>query len=833
MRVPVSWLRDYTDLPEGVTARDLAAALVGLGLEVETVDSVGADISGPIAVGRVLSIEELTGFKKPIRHCRVDVGGANGTGEPQNIVCGARNFGEGDLVVVALPGAELPGGFAISSRKTYGRVSEGMICSAAELELWEDHTGIVVLPAGSAEPGEDAYGLLGLREDVLDIAVTPDRGYALSMRGVAREAATAYGAAFRDPADAAPAGTPGGGYPAAVADPAICSRYVLHGVTGFDPEAPTPAWMKRRLALAGVRSISLAVDITNYVMLELGQPLHAWDRSALSGPVEVRLARSGEKLETLDHVTRALDSDDILITDDSGPINLAGVMGGAATEIGLSSTDVLVEAAHFAETHIARASRRHQLSSESSRRFERGVDSALQPAAAARAVRLLAELGGGEIDRGYTHIADESAAGPRPIAVAADLPDRVAGVSYGTGRVRAALERVGCTVEEDAGGLRVTPPTWRPDLTDPNDLAEEVVRIEGYDNIPSIPPRAPAGRGLTAGQRLRRSVCRRLAATGFTEVLTYPFMGERDLDGLQVGADDPRRNALRLSNPLSEDEPLLRTTLLPGLLKTLVRNVGRGFNDVALFETALVYIPRPGAPDSAPMLRVDRGPTPEERESLAGALPDQPRRVGAVLAGDREPGGWQGPGSPATWADAIETAREVARSANAELVVRAAQFAPWHPGRCAALYVRIGGEERLVGHAGELHPRTVAAYGLPERTAAAEIDLDAVEEAGGPATAPHVSGYPVALQDVALVVEEGVPAADVEGALRAGAGDLLEDVRLFDVYTGEQVGEGRRSLAYSLRFRAPDRTLAAEEIAGARDAAVAAAAERTGAVLRG
>ncbi|QBI55089.1 phenylalanine--tRNA ligase subunit beta [Streptomonospora litoralis] len=834
MRVPVSWLTDYTDLPADTTARDLADRLIALGLEVETVDRVGADITGPVSVGRVLDIEELTGFKKPIRYCRVDVGAANGTGEPQHIVCGARNFGAGDLVVVALPGAELPGGFAIGARKTYGRVSEGMICSAAELQLWEDHTGIIVLPAGSAEPGGDAYGLLGLREDVLDIAVTPDRGYALSVRGVAREAATAYGTDFRDPADVEAAGTPGDGYPAAVADSAICSRYVLHGVTGFDPEAPTPLWMKRRLALTGVRSVSLAVDVTNYVMMELGQPLHAWDRSALRGPIEVRLARPGEELETLDHVKRALDPDDILITDESGPINLAGVMGGVTTEIGLSSTDVLVEAAHFADTHIARASRRHQLSSESSRRFERGVDSAVQPAAATRAVRLLAELGGGAVDAGYTDIADEAAAAPQPIDIAADHPDRIAGVAYGRERVVRRLQQVGCTVEQEgAAMLRVTPPTWRPDLGDPNDLAEEVVRIEGYDAVPSIPPRAPAGRGLTPSQRLRRSVGSRLAATGFTEVLAYPFMGQRDLDGLQADGDDVRRTALRLANPLSEDEPLLRTTLLPGLSKTLVRNVGRGFNDVALYEIGLVYLPRPDAPGRAPMLAVDRGPTADEAESVARALPDQPRRVGAVLAGDREPGGWQGAGRPATWADAVETAREVARSANAELIVRAAHYAPWHPGRCAALYVRIGGAERLVGHAGELHPRAVSAYGLPQRTVAVEVDLDAVEAAGEPVAAPHVSGYPVALQDVALVVPDGVPAADVEQALRAGAGELLEGVRLFDVYTGEQVGEGRRSLAYSLRFRAPDRTLETEEIARARDAAVAAAAERTGAVLRG
>ncbi|MBB6171070.1 phenylalanyl-tRNA synthetase beta chain [Nocardiopsis mwathae] len=847
MRVPVSWLREYVELPADVTARGLAAELIAAGLEVETVDEVGADISGPIVVGRVLEIEELTGFKKPIRHCRLDVGSANGTGEPQNVICGARNFAEGDLVVVALPGAELPGGFAIGARKTYGRVSEGMICSAAELDLWEDHEGIIVLPESAGEPGTDAYGLLGLREDVLDIAVTPDRGYALSMRGVARDAAAVYGVPFHDPAegldDPAAVGTPGAGYPASVTGPegasgaAICSTYVLRGATGFDADAATPLWMKRRLALTGVRSISLAVDVTNYVMMELGQPLHAWDRAKLRGPVEVRLARTGERLETLDHVKRGLDPDDILITDESGPINIAGVMGGLDTEIGLTSTEVLVEAAHFDDRHIARTSRRHQLSSESSRRFERGIDSRLQLAAATRAVRLLAELGGASVEDGYTHI--DLGAPREPITMAADLPGRIAGVAYPRDGVRRRLTEVGCTVAEspaDADVWRVTPPSWRPDLTDPNDLVEEVMRLEGYENIPAIPPRAPAGRGLTPSQRLRRAVGRGLAGAGFTEVLSYPFVGERDLDGLQLDADDDRRRAVKLANPLNDDEPLLRTTLLPGLFKTLVRNVGRGLADVALFETGLVYASKPGAPERAPMLRVDRGPTAEELASVEAALPDQPRRVGAVLAGDREPSGWWGEGRAATWADAVQAAREVGRVAGVELTVRAAQHAPWHPGRCAALYAAApGGDaaEILVGYAGELHPRVIAAYGLPPRSVAMEVGLDRIEQAVTPVRAPAVSTYPVATQDVALVVDASVPSGDVEQALRDGAGELLESVRLFDVYTGAQVGDGRKSLAYTLRLRAGDRTLTAEESTAARDAAVAAATERTGAVLRG
>ncbi|MFV2198127.1 phenylalanine--tRNA ligase subunit beta [Nocardiopsis sp. LOL_012] len=828
MRVPMTWLREYVDLPSDVTARDLAARLTLAGLEVETVDELGSDITGPVVYGRILAIEELTGFKKPIRFCRVDVGAANGTGEPQEIVCGARNFSEGDLVVVCLPGAHLPGGFRIGARKTYGKTSAGMICSATELGLWEDHEGIVVLPEGFGEVGADAIGPLGLREDVLDIAVTPDRGYALSLRGVARDAAALYGADLRDPADIDVPEPAGEGCPATV-DARLCGRYVLRGVSGFDPEAPTPLWMKRRLHQSGVRPISLAVDVTNYVMLELGQPLHAWDRSTITGTLQVRAAARGEKLETLDHVKRTLDPDDIVIADDSGPVNIAGVMGGLTTEISLASTEVLVEAAHFEAMRIARTSRRHQLSSESSRRFERGVDSAVQLAAATRAVGLLAELGGASVEAAYTHV-DHSAV-REPIRIPADHASAVAGTDYPAGTAERWLRTMGCEVAADGDALAVVPPTWRPDLTDPNDLAEEVIRLEGYENIPSIPPVVPSGRGLTADQRLRRAVGRTLAATGYNEVLCYPFVGEHDLDGLQLAADDARRVSMRLANPLNEEEPLLRTTLLPGLLKTLARNVGRGFPDVALFEAGLVYRPKPGA-TRAPLLPVDRGPSAEELALIDAALPDQPRRVGAVLAGAAERRGWWGPGREALWADAIQAARDIARVAGVELEVEADEHAPWHPGRCAALYVRSGGERLLVGHAGELHPRTVKAFALPERTAAVEVELDRIERARGAVTAPRVSTYPVATQDVALIVDEAVPVGAVSAALAEGAGELLESIRLFDVYTGEQAGPGRKSVAFTLRFRAHDRTLTAEETGAAREAAVASAAERTGAVQR-
>ena len=394
--------------------------------------------------------------------------------------------------------------------------------------------------------------------------------------------------------------------------------------------------------------------------------------------------------------------------------------------------------------------------------------------------------------------------------------------------------------------LLVTPPSWRPDLTDPADLAEEVIRLEGYTGVPVRQPRAPAGRGLTERQKALRAISRTLAAAGFVEVHSDPFSPATEADSLMLAPEDPRRPAVRVANPLSEDQPQLRTTLLPGLFRTLVRNIGRGFGDVALFETGLVFLPRPGASGIAPILATDRGPTEEELATLAAALPDQPPRVAGVLAGNRELAGWWGPGRPETWADAIEAARSVCALSHLSFDVRAAAEAPWHPGRCAALYVRTTGastgehgeqpHEWLAGHAGELHPRVIAAYGLPPRTSAFELDfavLAAAAAASEPVRGPALPAYPLATQDVALVVPHEVPAAAVAAALQAGAGELLEEVRLFDVYTGAQLGDGRKSLAYTLRLRAADRTLTAAEATAARDAAVAEAARRTGAVLRG
>ncbi|MEU4496158.1 phenylalanine--tRNA ligase subunit beta [Streptomyces sp. NPDC023998] len=846
MRVPLSWLREYVDLPATETGRDVQTKLIAAGLEVETVEQLGAGLKGPLVVGKVLTIEELTEFKKPIRFCTVDVGMAGGisqaegsgggTGEPQEIVCGARNFSVGDKVVVALPGAVLPGDFAIAARKTYGRTSHGMICSGDELGMGDDGSGgIIVLPP-EVEVGTDAIELLELVDEVLDIAVTPDRGYCLSMRGVARETAIAYGLPLRDPALLDVPAPNAFGYPVQVGDPVGCDRFTARTVVGLDPEARSPIWLQRRLQKAGMRPISLAVDITNYVMLELGQPLHAYDRSRIDGPIGVRRAEQGEKLTTLDGTKRVLDAEDLVITDNRGPIGLAGVMGGANTEIADhddtagASTEVVIEAAHFDAVSIARAARRHKLSSEASKRFERGVDPQAAAAAAQRTVDLLVLLAGGTAEAGVTEIIAPSA--PRTVSMPADHPDRVAGVDYGRETVVRRLQEVGCDVygQDD---LVVTVPSWRPDLGAPNDLAEEVIRLEGYENLPSTLPRPPAGRGLTDRQRLHRRVGRALAGAGFVEAPNYPFVSDAVFDQLGLDAGDPRRTVVKLVNPLSDEEPALRTTLLPGLLAALRRNDGRGSHDLALFETGLVF--RPTGEETVPgELPVDRRPTDEEIAALNAALPHQPRRVATVLAGAREQAGWWGKGRPADWADAVESARTVAREAGVELTVRADQHAPWHPGRCAALYATVDGDETLVGHAGELHPRVIKALGLPERTCAMEVELDLLERAGeGVLQAPRISTFPVATQDVALVLPQDVPAAEVERVLREGAGELLESIRLFDVFTGEQIGEGKKSLAYALRFRAGDRTLTVEEASAARDAAVALATERTGAVLRG
>ncbi|MCK8645666.1 phenylalanine--tRNA ligase subunit beta [Mycobacterium colombiense] len=833
MRVPYSWLREIVAAGApgwDVAPAELEQALVRIGHEVEEVATLGP-VEGPLTVGRVTAIEELTGFKKPIRFCHVDVG----EGKDREIVCGATNFTVGDLIVAALPGTTLPGDFKIAARKTYGRNSDGMICSAAELGMGADHSGILVLPPGTADPGADAVAVLGLDDVVFHLAITPDRGYCMSLRGLAREVACAYDLDFVDPAQVVkPLPVNGEAWPLTVQPGTGVRRFALRPVTGIDPAAVSPWWLQRRLLLSGIRATSPAVDVTNYVMLELGHPMHAHDRKRITGSFGVRFARPGETVVTLDDIERKLEPADVLIVDDTATTAIGGVMGAASTEVRADSTDVLLEAAVWDPAAVSRTQRRLHLPSEAARRYERGVDPAISVAALDRCATLLADIAGGVVSDGLTDWRGDPPVGDSvtdwagtPIEISVDLPDRVAGVGYAPGVTARRLTQIGADVAERGDTLTVTPPSWRPDLVQPADLVEEVLRLEGLDVIPSVLPSAPAGRGLSAAQQRRRAIGKALAQSGYVEILPTPFLpaGVFDLWGLPD--DDPRRTTTDVLNPLEADRPHLATTLLPALLEALVRNVSRGLVDVSLY--ALAQVVRPTTDTRAvDLIPVDRRPTDAEIAVLDASLPRQPQHVAAVLAGLREHRGPWGPGRRAEAADAFEAVRIIARASGIDVRLRAAQQLPWHPGRCAEVLVG----DTPVGYAGQLHPAVIERSGLPKGTCALELDLDAMPIAAA-LPAPRVSPFPAVFQDVSLVVAADVPAQAVADAVREGAGELLEDLQLFDVFTGPQIGEDRKSLTFALRFRAPDRTLTEDDATAARDAAVRRAAEAVGAELRG
>lgn len=847
MRIPLSWLREFAQVPAGATAEDVMADLVKVGFEEEAVHRPTDALRGPVVVGQVLSlVKEPQSNGKTINWCRVRVvpegqeqtltGKGIDPSGVQGIVCGAHNFVEGDKVVVTLPGAVLPGDFHISARKTYGHMSAGMIASVRELGIGEDHDGILVLSRIGLDPeiGTDAMELLGLYDQAAEINVTPDRGYAFSIRGVAREYAHATGTVFTDPASKvnAPA-VLSGGYGVKINDDAPiygkpgCDRFVARTVRGVDATRPTPPWMSSRLRLAGIRSISLPVDISNYVMLELGQPLHFYDQNKLSGDIVVRRAVAGEKLTTLDGKERSLDPEDLLITDASGPIGVAGVMGGASTEVSDATTAVLIEAAHFEEVSIARSRRRHKLPSEASKRFERGVDWQVANIAAQRAVDLLVELAGGTADEAGTDVG--TAPDPVTIALPAEFPAARIGIDFTEEQIVTSLEDLGAVLDKTGAGWTVMAPSWRNDLETKEDLSEEVARLVGYDQIPATLPVAPPGRGLTRVQQQRRRLVQALADAGLTEVLAYPFVSKAANDTFGVAEEGAPRTAVKLANPISEEHGYLRTSVLPGLLEVAKRNHSRGFRDLAVFEAGMVFLPGDtlGTP-SIPPLGVK--PSDEVLDALYDGVPDQPLHVAAVLTGHDSPAAAGHTPRLWDWADALDIARLAGDVLGVELVVTQGRHQAFHPGRAAQLSLRSG---EVVGYAGELHPKLLAAHDMPARSVALELNADALFEAAADVVvARHISTFPVATQDVALVVPQDVPADDVLAALREGAGELLEDVALFDVYAGKGIEEGKKSLAFGLRFRANDRTLTADEASEARERAVATAAERFGAVQR-
>lgn len=840
MRVPLSWLGDFVDLPEDVTLEHVHAALVSVGFEEEDVHL--SEVTGPLVVGQVLEFTpEPQTNGKTINWCRIAVGPDFETNDDdvRGIVCGAHNFVVGDKVVVSLPGAILPGPFPIAARKTYGHVSDGMMASTRELGLGVEDGGILLLKNLGLDPeiGADAIPLLGLDDAAVEINVTPDRGYALSIRGVAREYSHATGAAFRDPAsEQDPA--PRQGFRVTVADEAPVrgrtgvTTFTTAVVRGIDVTRPTPPAIRSRLRLAGIRSISLPVDITNYVMVEFGQPLHAYDLDTVAGGFTVRRAAPGEKLTTLDGVERTLDPEDLLITDDDGPIGLAGVMGGARTEVGPSTTDVVIEAATFEPVGIARSARRHKLPSEASRRFERGVDPAVGRAAAERAVQLLVELAGGTADTLGSFL-DESTA-PAPIFLPEGRATSLIGVDYTASEVEESLLAIGATVENADAGWDVTPPTWRPDLTTSADLVEEVARITGYDRIPSVLPVAPPGRGLTRDQLLRRGVSASLASVGLTEVFAYPFVSTARNVGFAPTVLDAgvpvAVSPVRLANPLDSDAPEMRMSLLPGLLDTARRNLSRGLVDLGLYETGSVYYTEPGRALGTDFIPVGAArPSDDVLAALDASLPTQPRHLAILLIGstvDRQPGQ---DAHSADLADVLDALRVAARQVATEITVRQGRHASLHPGRTADVLV---GDE-VVGVAGELLPALALELDLPRTVVVAEIDLDRLIALSrvDPDPAP-ISGYPAATQDLSLVVGADAPAGEVLDTIVEGAGELLEQARLVDDYRGPGLDDDSKSLTFALRFRAVDRTLTQAEASEAKQGAVRLAGERFGATLR-
>lgn len=815
-----------------VDAQTLDTGFVRVGFETEGYAAI-PESTGPLVIARVEQIEELTGFKKPIRYCQVNVGDANGTGELQGIICGARNFQEGSIVVVSLPGAVLPGGFEIAARKTYDHISNGMICSAAELGFTDkQNKGIITLDESFADKiGQDARGLIGVNDTVFDVNVTPDRGYALSARGLTREIASSFDLQFKDPAvDPSVAGIDVSAVPAPqsplididIQTETKAQRFGLRKVTGIDPNADSPFWMQRELMLCGVRPVNAATDVTNYVMMLLGQPMHAFDAAVISGNLQVRTAQAGEKFETLDHIKRELHEQDVVICDDNGIQSLAGVMGGTHSEISDTTTDVYFEAATWDPITIARTSRRHKLSSEASRRFERGVDPAIVEVALDVACALLVSIAGGRIEEGRTLVGDVALADP--ITLRADHPSELIGVDYSRETVINRLKETGCTVAEQGEELAVTPATWRTDITMDVDLIEEIVRLEGLDDIPLVLPTPRGGRGLTPAQKRTRAIGHALAHTGYAEILPTPFIANDTFDTWGLDADDERRQTVKVQNPLDSDYAILATTLLPAMLEAVSRNVARGHKDLQIFGVQQVAFKRA---DGSPMPSVATRPSETELDELLNTLPYQPLHAATVGVGEIDSTGPWGPGRGYTYADAIESAQIVARAANVTLELRNAEHLPWHPGRCAELSV----DGQVVGYAGELHPQVLEDLDLPERTCAMELDITALPLRED-LPAPVLSAFPALNQDIALVVDESVPAEVVRRVLEEGAGDLLEAVELFDVFRGSQLGGNKKSLAFKLSFRAVDRTLTDEEANEHRVAAAELAKERLGAEMR-
>jgi len=801
MRVPYSWLRAYCD--PGVEPRALAERLAMTGTEVERVVVAGPPKPDGFVVGKVLAREKHPDADR-LSVCTVDAG----EDEPSTIVCGAPNVDAGQTVAVAQPGATMPDGTKLRRAKLRGVESHGMILSAAELEVAAEADGILVLDDGPA-PGTPLADLLPIAEPVLELEVTPNRPDCLGVYGVAREVHAISAAPLAEEPWTEDAPVEGDGdvtdhASVEVEVPELCPRFTARVFTDVTI-GPSPAWLQARLSAAGQRPINNVVDITNYVMLLTAQPLHAFDLDKVpDGALTVRAASEGEKMTTLDEVERSFDAETVLVCDRNGPSGIAGIMGGQSSEVSDSTTRVLLEVANWSGTNILRTSRLLGLRSEASSRFEKGLHPALCMRAQRIASCLMVELCGAKLVPGTIDVAAEPPA-PRQLTLRGERVEGLLGMPIEPADQSAYLERLGFVVEADGDDLAVAvPPDRHHDVTREVDLIEEVARVHGLDeHLPStLPGSAGQAGGLRRDQRLRRRAEDALRDLGLDEIVGLSFTDPGEAGRLRIPADDPRAAPVAISNALSEDQSVMRTTLLGSLLGAARSNLARDAERVALFESGRVYLGGDGA-------------FPGEQAAPFA----EPQRLGALAAGPLAPKTWRGGGEPVDFFALKGVLEGLAVRLDAPLSFEPASEPFLHPGRAAR--VLAGGAE--AGWIGEVHPLVCRQWDI-EAAVGFELSLAplvAAAKAGAEAF-EDVTTFPSVRQDLAVVVSRDVSAAQVREAVLSGGGELLREAEVFDLYEGEQVGEGRKSLALRLEFRAADRTLTDEEVAAQRDSIVAA-----------
>jgi phenylalanyl-tRNA synthetase beta chain len=814
VRVPLLWLRSYCDplLP----APELAARLASSTAEVEKIEAVGVGDPERFVVGKVLRAEQHPNADR-LTVCTVDAG----EGEPRTIVCGAPNVAAGQTVAVALPGAIMPSGDELGEAKLRGIQSSGMILAEDEVGVGEDHDGIMVLP-DELEAGAPLLGALAVFDLVLELEVNPNRPDLLSVYGVAREIHAITGEALSaDPTDddAEPSGDDTAEDHVSIdIDPEVCLRFTARVFEDVEI-GPSPLWLKQRLMAAGQRPINNVVDITNYVMLLTGQPLHAFDLDKVRGKqIIVRRAREGEKMTTLDDAERELDPSITVVADAEGPSGIAGIMGGQISEVSDQTTRVLMEAATWVGPNIMRSEAKLGLRTEASGRFEKQLHPDLAIAAQRLAARLMVELCDARFVPGTIDVYPRPAP-PRVVRLRAERTTRLLGIEVPNTEIEAILDSLGYGVTVvERGVYDVTVPYWRDsDVQREADLIEEVGRIHGLDSIPAtLPERAEAVGRLNLSQRLRRRLEDELRSRGLAEIIAYSFTRPEALANLRLG-DVP---ALRLANPMSEEQSVMRPLLLPGLLDAAARNAAHGRPDVRLFESAHVYR---GAGDG--------GRVTENSASPGGATPASERHHISALITQASPATWRSPARGADFYAAKGLLEALLAPTGTDWWVEAGDRPYLHPGRAATI---VAGDDEKIGWIGELHPLVARAWDLTEAAAAFELDVDKLVELDpGPALAEDLTTFPALLQDIAVVLGEDVPAADVERLVRMAGGDLLRSARMFDVYRGEQIGPDEKSLALRLEFRADDRTLTDADVAERRAAIEQKLREEIGGRLRG